>query len=101
MSEPRAVHVEHPAQSHADDIVLLRARSEHLTQALTSARTIGAAVGILMERQRLSYDDAFATLATLSQAHNRKVRDLAEDIVWTGVIPRPEAVNEARRTTGR
>ena len=58
----------------------------NLELALTSARGIGAAVGILMADQRITYGDAFELLVLASQHDNRKLRDVAEDILRTGDV---------------
>jgi len=62
-------------------------RAEHLRTALDSRAVIDQAKGILMERHKLSADQAFGTLAQLSMAHNTKVRDIAERFVHTGELP--------------
>ena len=67
-------------------------RAENLQAALARSRTIGAAVGILVERYRLTPDGAFAVLARLSQNHNRKVADVAAELVETGTLPGLEAL---------
>lgn len=55
--------------------------------ALLSRDLIGQAKGILMERRRLSADQAFELLRSISQQRNIKVRDLAEHITATGELP--------------
>ncbi len=60
---------------------------EHLHTALENARTIGAAVGIVMAAAKLPEADAFAVLVAASQDANRKVRDIAAEVVDTGLIP--------------
>ena len=60
---------------------LERENSAQLRVALDTNRTIGAAVGILMATHNLPQEDAFAMLSTASQRVNRKLRDLATDIV--------------------
>ena len=62
-------------------------RADNLEAALARSRTIGAAVGILVERYRLTPDGAFAVLARLSQNHNRKVADVAAELLETGTVP--------------
>ncbi len=57
--------------------------------ALTSSRDIGAAQGILMERYKVSRDEAFGLLAVSSQRTNRKLRDVAVQLVETGDVPLP------------
>jgi len=55
--------------------------NEQLREALTSRQVIGEAKGILIEREGCSRDDAFDMLRRASQRQNRKIRDIAEDIV--------------------
>lgn len=52
-----------------------------LEVALKSSRTIGAAIGILMTSREISADEAFAVLRQTSQDTNRKVREIAAEIV--------------------
>lgn len=58
----------------------------HLERALHSARFIGAAVGIIMANRKVTYDEAFAALREMSQHSHRKIRDLAEEVVFTGIL---------------
>ncbi|MFP5416077.1 MAG: ANTAR domain-containing protein [Actinomycetes bacterium] len=59
-------------------------RTHHLQQAIDSHRAIGQAIGILVERHRLTPRQAFARLSKTSQDTNTKVRDLAARLVETG-----------------
>ena len=59
----------------------------HLEVALRTARTIGVAMGILVERHKVSECEAFQTLVDASQRANRKVRDIAADLIFTGQLP--------------
>lgn len=52
-----------------------------LEAALRSSRIIGAAIGILMASRKVNDDQAFAILRQASQDQNRKLRELAEEIV--------------------
>jgi len=54
---------------------------EQLNQALASRDTIGQAKGILMARKGLDADDAFEMLRAASQRRNKKLRDVAREIV--------------------
>lgn len=65
-------------------------RIENLESALSSRDVIGQAQGILMERERITADQAFQLLRRSSQHLNRKLRAVAQDIVDTGMSP-PEA----------
>lgn len=47
---------------------------------------IGAAIGIVMAAHKTTEAEAFATLSRASQAANRKLRDIAADIVDTGDV---------------
>lgn len=57
-----------------------------LTQTVRSNRTIGVAVGILVERYGTTPDVAFAYLRRVSQNSNHKLRDLAAELVQTGKL---------------
>ncbi len=59
----------------------------HLKQAVRSRDTIGQAKGILMERHKLTADQAFQVLARVSQQTNRKLADIAEELTQTGAVP--------------
>src|ERR1700728_1302975 len=71
------------ARSHEDE----ERRTEHLHAALTTREVIGQAQGILMERERISAAQAFDDLRRASQYLNRKLRDVAQDLVDTGTRP--------------
>jgi hypothetical protein len=59
---------------------------DNLHVALHSNRRIGAAIGVLMARRGLTYDQAFDVLRGVSQRTHRKLRDLADDVLFTGTI---------------
>ncbi|GGC89075.1 transcriptional regulator [Tersicoccus solisilvae] len=59
----------------------------HYQEALISSRRIGSAVGILMAQHGVDADDAFGMLRTASQHLNRKLKDLAADVNYTGDLP--------------
>lgn len=59
----------------------------NLREALQSRELIGQAQGILMERERITADQAFDVLRRASQHLNRKLRDVAENVVTTGQSP--------------
>ena len=62
-------------------------RAENLLRALEHARMIGTAMGIVLERQRVTSADAFEVLRRVSMNRNRKLHDVAREVVDTGVIP--------------
>lgn len=59
----------------------------HLTEALKTSEVIGQAQGILMERERITADQAFDVLRQASQRMNIKLRDVARDLIDTGEDP--------------
>lgn len=64
--------------------MLQRDQVEQLELALRTSRTIGAAIGIIMSSRSATQEEAFAVLRSASQDTNRKLRDLAADIVHAG-----------------
>ena len=63
------------------------ATTANLQIALASNRRIGVAIGVLMSQQRITETAAFDLLREASQRTHRKLRDIAEDVVLTGVMP--------------
>ena len=61
-----------------------RDMATNLQIALESRAVIDQAKGILMERHRLTADEAFQALASVSMRTNTKVREVAEQLVLTG-----------------
>lgn len=59
-----------------------------LTQGLDSRSVIGQATGIVMGRFNVDADVAFKVLARYSSTSNTKLRDVAEEVVRTRVLPR-------------
>jgi hypothetical protein len=64
-----------------------RDRALQLERALHTNRDIGVAMGILMSRYRLPRTAAFDLLRISSQRLNRKINDLALDIIDIGELP--------------
>ena len=62
-------------------------RVANLTEALRTRELIGQAQGILMERERITADQAFDVLRRASQHMNIKLREVAETLVETGESP--------------
>lgn len=58
-----------------------------LRRALDARGDIGIAVGVLVERYRLTVDAAFQVLVRHSQHHNVKLRDVARRLVEEGDLP--------------
>ncbi|MFI7586248.1 ANTAR domain-containing protein [Spongisporangium articulatum] len=68
-----------------------REKVANLERAVESNRQIGAAIGILMMGHKLTEEQAFNTLSRVSQRSNRKLREIADDVVRTGSIALPAA----------
>ncbi len=58
-----------------------RQLNENLTEALRSRATIDQAIGIIMAAGGRSPDEAFQVLVRASQRENRKIREIATDMV--------------------
>jgi GAF domain-containing protein len=61
-------------------------RAKNLEAALASRAVIDQAKGILMERFKMTADQAFQALTRVSMETNTKVRDIAERFVQTGEL---------------
>lgn len=73
--------------SHAS-VALSRERAlGHLRAAVGTREVIGQAQGILMERFKITTERAFHMLMLASQNSNRKLRDIADELVSTGQLP--------------
>lgn len=69
---------------HAGTAARAVAGRENLDRALQARNRIGQAQGILMVRQQVTAEQAFALLVRRSQRTNTKLRSLAEDVILTG-----------------
>lgn len=54
---------------------------DHFQAALRSRKTIGQAIGVIMERYSINEDRAFQFMVRASRSSNVKVREVAADIV--------------------
>lgn len=62
-------------------------RATNLEVALQTSRQIGTAMGILMVRELVTSERAFELLREASQNLNRKLRDIAAEVEFTGSLP--------------
>lgn len=60
---------------------------ENLRSAMATRTLIGQAQGIVMERLKITPDQAFGVLSRMSQESNVKLREVARRLVETGEIP--------------
>lgn len=68
------------------DLARARKAAADLTIALESNREIGAATGILMAQRQVSQAEAFDLLRSVSQTRHIKIRELAHEVVESGVL---------------
>lgn len=92
-ADHRHLEPAHYLVSLATDILLAERRltraldqAANLEVALHSNRDIGTAIGILMTLHLVTQEEAFAMLRTASQHGHRKLRDLANDVIFTGSL---------------
>lgn len=82
----RTEHVGWLLASHAA-VAFSAARTEtQLRTAITTRQEIGEAIGILMERHKLTEEQAFDLLRRESQANNIKLRQVARIVTETGQV---------------
>ena len=94
------LYSERPDAFDADDQAVGMALAAHVAVALAAIRAIesrdlaiarrtiiGQAEGILMERFSLDADQAFSVLRRVSQDSQRKLYEVAADLVRTGELP--------------
>jgi GAF domain-containing protein len=74
--------------SHIAVAVAGAQKSNHLITALGRRDAIGQAKGILMERYKITADQAFALLAQVSSEANLKLYEVAERLTHTGDLRR-------------
>jgi hypothetical protein len=111
LSPPAACHDGHhthdghypPPQDHTaettdhlrQELAEARDKIANLERALTSSRRIGAAMGVLMYRHKITMDQAFDLLRVASQVTHRKLRDVAEDVLTSGELTLPHGLHKA------
>ena len=71
------------ARARHDELQALRAEAESLADALAARKVIERAKGLLMEKEQLSEEEAFARLRKASQASGRPLKVIAEAVVTT------------------
>jgi ANTAR domain/GAF domain len=75
------------ALDSAEERAFEEKRAINLAEALRTRELIGQAQGILMERERITGDQAFDVLRRASQHMNIKLREVAETLIETGESP--------------
>lgn len=82
--------------AHAS-VALARLRSaQDLWKVVDSRHLVGLAQGILIERYSINPEQSFSVLRRYSQNHNRKLSEIAEQLVATGTFQGRPAANRSR-----
>lgn len=84
--DEESVHTGTLLATHAAVAAAAAVTSSNLRIALQSRDTIGQAKGILMERFKITSEQAFDLLVAASAHTNRKLRDVAERLTTTGEL---------------
>ncbi|WP_328291388.1 GAF and ANTAR domain-containing protein [Kineococcus sp. NBC_00420] len=84
------------AQAQVSLALTLRAAQQssivdQLHTAMQTRSTIDQALGIVMTRQRCTATEAFAVLRSVSQSSNRKIVDIATELITTSTGSSPQA----------
>jgi AmiR/NasT family two-component response regulator len=67
--------------ARAVDLARLRSTGRQLEQALDQQRAVSVAIGVLMERHRMTHNEAQALLRDHARAARRRMADVAERVV--------------------
>jgi response regulator NasT len=73
----------HTAQARHAELQTLREEAESLQEALAARKVIERAKGLLMEKEKLTEDEAFSRLRRAAQASQRPLKVIAEAVVAT------------------
>src|SRR5437764_10389813 len=71
------------ARARHDELQAVRAEAESLSDALAARKVIERAKGLLMKKESLTEEEAFARLRRASQASQRPLKVIAEAVVAT------------------
>ena len=71
------------ARARHDELQALREEAESLAEALATRKLVERAKGLLMAREGISEQDAFARLRRASQSSNRPLKVVAEAVIAT------------------
>ena len=85
--DEQAIAIGEVFAAHCTTMLAAAIAQEGAEAALQTRDLIGQAKGILMERHRLTAEDAFERLSKTSQDRNLKLRDVAESVTSTGQLP--------------
>ena len=81
--EPDLLPAIHTARARYEELAAVREEAESLADALAARKAIERAKGLLMEREGLTENEAFARLRKASQISGRPLRVVAEALIAT------------------
>jgi two-component system, response regulator PdtaR len=73
----------HTARARHEELAALREEADSLAEALAARKAIERAKGLLMEKENISEERAFARLRRASQVSGRPLRVVAEAVIAT------------------
>jgi response regulator NasT len=73
----------HTARARHDELATLRDEAESLAEALAARKSIERAKGLLMAKEQLTEDEAFARLRRASQISGRPLKVVADALIAT------------------
>jgi len=73
----------HTALARSAELRELRRREAQLSRALQQSRAVSTATGLVMERSRVSREEAFEWLRGLARAQRRRLSDVAEQLLFS------------------
>src|ERR671936_1218918 len=73
----------HAARARHQELTALREEAASLAEALAARKSIERAKGLLMEKEKLSEQDAFARFRKASQVSGRPLKVIAEAVIAT------------------
>jgi two-component system, response regulator PdtaR len=94
----------HTALARSEELRELRRREAQLSNALQQTRAVSAATGVMMERSRLSREQAFERLRGLARTQRRRLSDVAEQFLTSveclngGVSAMPRSSGEVGKS---
>jgi len=84
---PRVIPTIEAAIQRAAELNELRCVKQRLSQALDTGAVVNVVIGLIMERQHMSREQAFEVLRKRARSERRKVRDVADELIqaWESV----------------
>lgn len=80
---PRIIPTLETALARARELAHMRERQDKLVSALQNSREISTAVGVIMEREGVTAEQAFESLRAEARSQRRKITEVARDILET------------------